>query len=164
MLSASERERIERAIAVAGDRRSAVSEVLMVVQEARGWVSDQSLADVAEALAMSADEVEGVATFFELVFRRSVGKHVILVCDSVSCWITGYEALLGQLRSRLGIGPGETTADGMFTILPAGCLGACDKAPAMMVDEELFVGVGSEELDRILKWVRDGRHGDAPHR
>jgi NADH-quinone oxidoreductase subunit E len=164
MLSVSERERIERAVSGAVDSRSVVTDSLMVVQEARGWVSDQSLEDVAEALSLSRDEVEGVATFFELVFRRSVGKHVILICDSVSCWITGYEALLAHLRARLGIGPGETSADGLFTLLPAGCLGACDKAPAMMVDDELFVGVGIEELDRILDTYRDGKHGDSAHR
>ncbi|HET7838445.1 MAG TPA: NADH-quinone oxidoreductase subunit NuoE [Rectinemataceae bacterium] len=164
MLSLIERERIDKAATQAPDRRSVVCDALMVVQEARGWVSDQALAEVAEALGMSRDEVEGVATFFELVFRRSVGKHVILICDSVSCWIKGYEALLSQLRARLGIGPGETTSDGMFNLLPAGCLGACDKAPAMMVDEELFVGVDEAALDRILEGFRDGGHGNAAHR
>ncbi|MGA8282444.1 MAG: NAD(P)H-dependent oxidoreductase subunit E, partial [Desulfobacterales bacterium] len=82
--------------------------------------------------------------------RKPVGRHVILVCDSVSCWIMGYDRILARLKERLGIGFGETTADGRFTLLPNVCLGACDHAPVMMIDEDLYLDVGPQMLDRIL--------------
>jgi NADH-quinone oxidoreductase subunit E len=156
MLSGHERERIEAELSHFENRRAAVGEALMIVQETRGWVSDEGIADVAEVLGMSADEVEGVATFFELVFRKPVGKHVIMVCDSVSCWVTGYERILEHLKERLEIGLGETSADGLFTLLPAACLGVCERAPAMLIDGTLFGNLTPEGVDRILLAYKEG--------
>jgi NADH-quinone oxidoreductase subunit E len=150
MLSERERERIEEEAGLHEQRRAAVSEALLIVQESRGWVSDESVADVAEILGMSVAEVEGIATFYELIFRRPVGKHVIMLCDSVSCWITGEQRILSHLTKRLGIGYGETTPDGRFTLLPVGCLGACDAGPAMMIDGMLYDHLTPERADEIL--------------
>jgi NADH-quinone oxidoreductase subunit E len=163
MLSKQEKEKIESELKHYPDRRAAIAEALMLVQESRGWVSDQAVADVAEALDLSREEVDGIATFFELVFRKAVGKHVILVCDSVSCWITGYECILAHLCRSLGIGLGETTPDGLFTLLPVACLGACEMSPAMMIDGKLFGNLSPEVLDRILADYREGEHGNAAH-
>jgi len=80
-----------------------------------------------------------------------VGQHVILICDSVSCWIMGYEDLLAHLVDRLGIGLGETTADGKFTLLPVSCLGTCDHAPALLIDDELYRDLTRERIDQVLK-------------
>ena len=99
---------------------------------------------------MSTADLDGVATFYSMVFRRPVGQHVILVCDSISCWVMGYDPLLAALQERLGIGLGETTDDGRFTLLPIPCLGACDGAPAMMIDDDLHTGVDPDGLDDIL--------------
>jgi NADH-quinone oxidoreductase subunit E len=99
---------------------------------------------------MTPAELDAVATFYNLIFRKPVGKHVILVCDSVSCWIMGYERILQHLRDRLGIVLGETTADGVFTLLPIVCLGACDQAPAMMIDDELYGDLDAAKIDEIL--------------
>ena len=94
-------------------------EALKIVQRHRGWVSDDGLRDVADILDMTPDELDSVATFYNLIFRKPVGRHVILICDSVSCWIMGYERdPATYLKERLGIGLGETTADGRFTLLP----------------------------------------------
>jgi NADH-quinone oxidoreductase subunit E len=79
-----------------------------------------------------------------------VGRHVILICDSVSCWITGYENLLTHLKQRLGVELGQTTADGRFTLLPVVCLGACDLAPVMMIDEDLHGRLTPEKIDAVL--------------
>jgi NADH-quinone oxidoreductase subunit E len=84
------------------------------------------------------------------VFRRPVGRHVILLCDSASCWIMEGGNLLAALTAELGIEPGETTADGRFTLLPTVCLGACDHAPALMIDEALHGDVDPAQLKRIL--------------
>lgn len=132
-------------------RRAAVPEALRILQRSRGWISDESVQDIAGLVGVSAEEVESVATFYSLIFRRPVGRHVILLCDSVSCWVLGTDALLSELTSRLGIGLGQTTADGRFTLLPAGCLGACDQGPAMMVDDELHEKLTVDRLGEILE-------------
>ena len=150
MLSDEERREIEAEVAIYPQKRAACIEALKVVQQHRGWVSDEALDEVAELLEMTPDELDGVATFYNLIFRKPVGRHVILICDSVSCWIMGYDNLRGHLRSRLGIDLGETTADGRFTLLPSVCLGACDRAPVMMVDDDLHLDLTPERIDQIL--------------
>jgi len=150
VLSDEERREIEAEVAIYPQKRAACIEALKVVQQHRGWVSDEALDDVAELLEMTPDELDGVATFYNLIFRKPVGRHVILICDSVSCWIMGYDNLLGHLRSRLGIDLGETTADGRFTLLPSVCLGACDHAPVMMIDDDLHLDLTPERIDQIL--------------
>ena len=150
MLSDEERREIEAEVAIYAQKRAACIEALKVVQQHRGWVSDEALDEVAELLEMTPDELDGVATFYNLIFRKPVGRHVILICDSVSCWIMGYDNLRGHLRSRLGIDLGETTADGRFTLLPSVCLGACDRAPVMMIDDDLHLDLTPERIDQIL--------------
>jgi NADH-quinone oxidoreductase subunit E len=150
MLTEEEVQEIEAEARLCECKRGASVEALNIVQRHRGWISDESLCDVAGLLEMTPDELDGVATFYSLIFREPLGRHVILICDSVTCWIMGYESLLEQLESRLGIGLGETTADGRFTLLPVACLGACDHAPAMMVDEDLHVDLTVEKIDAIL--------------
>jgi NADH-quinone oxidoreductase subunit E len=150
MLSTHEKERILEEARLHEHPRAAVSEALLIVQEGRGWVPDEAIGEVASILGMSAEEVEGIATFYELIFRKPVGKHVILVCDSVSCWITGEEKITAHLQRKLGIGLGGTTPDGAFTLLPAGCLGACDAGPAMMIDGTLYDTLTPERADEIL--------------
>lgn len=150
MLTSDETTEILEELSHYEHRQAASVEALLVVQRHRGWVSDEALQDVAAMLDMSAEELDGVATFYNLIFRRPVGRHVILVCDTVSCWVMGYEEILAQLGQRLGIGLGQTTADGRFTLLTIPCLGACDRAPAMMIDDDLHGPVQTEALDEIL--------------
>ena len=154
MLTPDETREIEEEVVHFPERRAGVPDALRIVQARRGWVSDEAVRDIAALLGTTADEVEGVATFYNLVFRRPVGRHVILVCDSVSCWLTGYEGLREHLKARLGIEPGGTTPDGRFTLLPIVCLGACDRAPAMLVDGELHGDLDPGKLDRILETYR----------
>lgn len=137
MLSPEERAEIEEEAKRYPTARALCIEAMKIVQKHRGWVSDEALADVGAALGMTCEELDGVATFYNLVFRRPVGRHVILVCDSVSCWIMGYGRVRDRLCRELGVDLGGTTPDGRFTILPIVCLGACDHAPAMMVDDDL---------------------------
>jgi len=150
MLSEDERRQIEAQFSRYLQKRAVVPEALKTVQRSRGWVSDEAVGDIAELLALTVDEVDAVATFYNLIYRKPVGRHVILLCDSVSCWIMGYENLYEHLRSKLGIGMGQTTADNRFTLLPAPCLGACDQAPVMMVDEDLYGRLDAAKIDDIL--------------
>ena len=154
MLTTAETEAIEAIARRYENKQGASIEALREVQRSRGWVSDENLRDVARLLDMSADELDGVATFYNLIFRRPVGRHVILLCDSVSCWIMGCEALRRGIESRLDIKAGETTADGRFTLLPTVCLGACDHAPVMMVDDDLIEDLDLGQLDEVLERFR----------
>jgi NADH-quinone oxidoreductase subunit E len=150
MLSQEEIREIKDQIRLYRQKREACLEALSIVQRNRGWVSDESLKELAALLEMTPAELDSVATFYSLIFRRPVGRHVILICDSVTCWIMGYENLLDHLKSRLGVGLGGTTEDGRFTLLPITCLGACDHAPAMMIGDELYTDLTAEKLDEIL--------------
>jgi NADH-quinone oxidoreductase subunit E len=151
VLSAEERKEIEAELAHYPDKRAVCIDAMKVVQQHRGWVSDEALRDVAEFLEMPVAELDSVATFYNLIFRKPVGRHVIMVCDSVSCWVMGYERLRDHLTKRLGIKLGETTPDGRFTLLPIVCLGTCDHAPAMMVDNDLHRDLEIEKIDAILE-------------
>ncbi len=137
MLTPEERAEIEEEARRYPTRRALCIEAMKIVQKHRGWVADEALADVGALLGMTREELDGVATFYNLVFRKPVGRHVVLVCDSVSCWIMGSPRLRDRLCGALGVALGGTTPDGRFTVLPIVCLGACDHAPAMMVDEDL---------------------------
>ncbi len=151
MLTAEERQEIEAELAHYPTREAVCIDAMKIVQRHRGWVSDESIRDIAELLEMSAADLDGVATFYNLIFRKPVGRHVIMVCNSVSCWIMGYERIREHLTARLGIEFGETSPDGRFTLLPIVCLGACDHAPAMLVDNELHVDLDPERIDRVLE-------------
>lgn len=151
MLSDSEKREIEAGVKKYEHKRSACIDALKAVQRKRGWVDDGALKGVAEMLEMTPDELDSVATFYNLIFRRPVGEHVILVCNTVSCHIMGYTLILERIRERLKISLGETTDDKKFTLLPIPCLGACDKAPAMMIDDELYCGLTPVMVDEILE-------------
>ncbi|HEV2495284.1 MAG TPA: NADH-quinone oxidoreductase subunit NuoE [Terriglobia bacterium] len=151
MLRPEVRQEIEAELEHYPTKQAVCIDAMLIVQKHRGWVSDESLKDLAEFLGMSVEDLDGVATFYNLIFRRPVGRHVIMVCDSVSCWIMGYERLRKHLTSRLGIQMGETTADGRFTLLPIVCLGTCDHAPAMMVDGDLHRDLDPEKVNVILE-------------
>jgi NADH-quinone oxidoreductase subunit E len=151
MLTVTERQAIDSARAHYPDNRAASVDALKIVQKTHGWVSDESLADVANYLGLSKAEVEGVATFYSLIYRQPVGRHVIHICDSISCWIMGYEGLSEALQQKLGIKLGGTTDDGRFTLLPIPCLGNCDHAPAVMIDEDYLGDLNADNIDAILE-------------
>jgi NADH-quinone oxidoreductase subunit E len=135
-------------------KQSACIEALQIVQRHVGWISDETIDAIAEFLEMSPHELDGVATFYNHIYRKPVGKHVILICDSVSCWILGYESLLRHITSRLGITLGETTQDGLFTLLPIQCLGACEAAPALMIDGQLYTDLNETKFDELIQKFR----------
>lgn len=131
--------------------QAACIEALKIVQRRHGWVPDDAIPAIARVLGVGPASVEGVATFYSLIFRQPVGRHVILVCDSSSCFLTGYDQLRQSLNRTLGIDVGETTDDGRFTLLPVCCLGACDGGPAMMIDDEIYGPVGADDLAGLLE-------------
>jgi NADH-quinone oxidoreductase subunit E len=151
MLTAEEKKEIDEAISIVPVKKAACIEALKVVQNHRRWISDESLKAVADYIEMSPEEVDSVATFYNMLFRQPVGRHVILVCDSISCWVMGYDNLRDEIMKRLGIKYGQTTPDERFTLLPNCCLGTCDKAPALMIGPDLYQNVRVDQLDEIFK-------------
>lgn len=151
LLSVEEREEIEAEAAHYPVRRAVCIDAMLIVQKHRGWVSDESLAAVADLLGMSTADLDGVATFYNLIRRKPVGRHVAMICDSVSCWIMGYNRVRDHLCRELGVPLGGTTADNRFTLLPIVCLGACDRAPAMLIDGELHTDLDEQRVDALLK-------------
>ncbi|AYA39873.1 NADH-quinone oxidoreductase subunit NuoE [Xenorhabdus nematophila] len=151
VLSAEERDAIEQEKHHYEDPRAASIEALKIVQKQRGWVPDGAIYAIAEVLGIPASDVEGVATFYSQIYRQPVGRHIIRYCDSVVCHITGYQGVQAAIESHLNIRPGQTTADGRFTLLPTCCLGNCDKGPAMMIDEDTHCYVRPEEIEKLLE-------------
>lgn len=149
-LSDEEIGAIENEISHLPDRESAAIEALQIVQKARGWISDESLNAIARLLGMSSAALDSIATFYNLIHRSPVGRHVIMVCDSVSCYVMGCQNVNAALQEHLQIKPGETTEDGKFTLIPIVCLGACDRAPVMLIDEDLVGDVRPDALESIL--------------
>ncbi|QLC72414.1 NADH-quinone oxidoreductase subunit NuoE [Pseudomonas sp. LPB0260] len=150
-LSAGERAAIEQEMHHYEDPRAASIEALKIVQKARGWVPDGAAEAIGAVLGIPASDVEGVATFYSQIFRQPVGRHIIRVCDSMTCFIGGHESLLSSIQQQLGIGLGQTSADGRFTLLPVCCLGNCDKAPTLMIDDDTFGDVQPESVAKLLE-------------
>ena len=154
MLSDIERLEIEKAVKHYPDKQAGAIDALLLLQRRRGWISDESLLDIAQFLGMTREDVDGVATFYNRIFRQPVGRHVLFLCDSISCWIMGCERVRNQLSSRYGVEMGQTTGDDRFTILPIACLGHCERAPAIMIDDDVYGNVTPDKIERILEKYR----------
>ncbi len=131
--------------------RAVSIEALKIVQKKLGWVSSQAISEIARLLNISSSDVEEVATFYNQIFLSPVGKNIIRYCDSVVCYITGYEEIKNYLEQLLKIKSGETTYDKKFTLLPTCCLGNCDKAPSMMINEDIYSRVLLKNIKPILE-------------
>jgi len=149
-LSQSEIEHIQHEMTLYEDPGAATIEALKIVQEHRGWVSDEAMEAAAKVVGVTPTQMEAVATFYNLIFRQPVGRHVIMLCDSISCYLVGYEQVRDHLKTTLGIDFGGTTEDGRFTLLPICCLGDCDRGPAMRVGEVYHDQLTPERVDAIL--------------
>lgn len=150
IISNEARQEIESLFHHLPHKQAACIDALKIVQKHNRWVSDGALKELAPILEMSAHEIDSIATFYNIIFRRPVGRHVIFICNSVSCWIMGYENILTALQEKLGIKFSQTTPDQRFTLLPIPCLGTCDHAPALIIDEHLYRDVKPDQLDEIL--------------
>ncbi|NMP16834.1 NADH-quinone oxidoreductase subunit NuoE [Thalassotalea sp. Y01] len=148
---------IEHEADILEERRAAGIEALKIVQQQRGWISDESLYAIADLLQMSAAELDGIATFYNLIYRQPVGKYVIHLCNSISCYLTDFEGVAKAIKDELGIDYGQTTDDGLFTLITNACLGGCDKAPVMMIADRHFEHLTSESVVTLLGQIRE--HG-----
>lgn len=151
ILTAQEIAGIEEYIHHYPQARAAVLDALKLVQKRNGWVDDAQVAAIANLLSIGTADVEGVATFFNRIYRQPVGRHVILICDSIACYLTGFEVLADAFKRALGIEFGQTTADGRFTLLPICCLGNCDKGTSVLIDEDTYGSVTPADVPLLLE-------------
>ena len=151
VLHADDRAAIEHEMHHYDNPRAASIGALKTVQARYGWVPDAALQPISELIGISVADLEGVATFYSMIFRQPVGRHVVKICDSIACHLTDYQALVTRVTETYGIGFGETTGDDRFTLLPVACLGACDKGPVIMINDDTYFNVSVDKLDQILE-------------
>jgi NADH-quinone oxidoreductase E subunit len=130
--------------------RSAVMPALYVAQEEEGYITPEGLQAVAEAIGITVDDVESVATFYTMYHQQPPGKKVIKVCTSIACYLRNCDSLVEHLEERLGIKRGETSADGNYTLLTAECLASCGTAPVLQVNGEFVENVTFEKADALI--------------
>jgi NADH-quinone oxidoreductase subunit E len=155
MLSERGLEKLREKVAQSDHPRELAVDVMYTVQKHYGYMSDEALQEAAQILGMTPLEVEELATFYDFIYREPVGKYVIRICDSTICTIQGYQSVVDYLCKRLNISLGGTTKDGMFTLLPACCIGYCDHAPAMLINGKLYGPLTPEFMDRVLEELRE---------
>lgn len=151
MLTETERRELDDAVKHYPDKRGAAIDALLTIQRRRGWISDDSLLEIAQFLEITAEDLDSVATFYNLVFRKPVGRHVAFMCDSISCWIKGCDQVRGQITKLYDVDFGQTSPDGRLTLLPIACLGQCERAPAMMIDQDVYGDVTPETIEQIME-------------
>jgi NADH-quinone oxidoreductase subunit E len=154
MIPVTLKTELQTRVAAAITPREAAVDVMKALQAHYGWLTDEAVEEAAALLGLSPLQVEELATFYEMIYRRPVGRYVVHVCDSISCWTMGGETLLQKLGGILGTEVGGTTTDGVFTLLPCCCLGNCGQAPTMMIGETIYHRVTAESAAEILGKVR----------
>jgi len=139
--------------------RSAVLDTLRAIQQQFGYCKPEALNEAAEILGIDANALQMLVTFYDLFYEHPVGEHILMPCKNITCFLRGSDQLIAHLRERLGIGPGETTPDGKFTLQPMECLAACDLAPMMIADEDYYGNLTNEKVDELLEKLAATRSG-----
>ena len=131
--------------------RDALLGMLKEQQDSQWHVSREAMEDLAESLSLPLGEVYGVATFYSFLSTKPQGRHVIRVCKSMPCHLQDSGQVTDWISQELGLAPGETTPDGRFTLELTNCIGACDQAPAMLIDDVVYGGLDPQKVAQILR-------------
>jgi NADH-quinone oxidoreductase subunit E len=152
-------------VALYPQRRSALVPICHLAQAQDGWLTPEAIEDIAELVGVTAAEVEGTASFYDMLHTEPVGKHVVLVCTNIACLLAGGYELLDHAEQRLGVRAGGTTADRAFTLEEAECLAACDVAPCVQVNSRFFGPLTNEGFDWLVEDLAAGKLDDEvpPH-
>jgi NADH-quinone oxidoreductase E subunit len=151
-------------VALYPHRRSALIPLCHLAQEQDGWLRPEAMAEIAELVGVTAAEVLGTATFYDMLHTEPVGTYVVAVCTNIACMLRGAYELLEHAESSLEVRTGATTADGMFTLEDAECLADCGRAPCLQVNHRFFGDVTPETFDSLVADLRAGRlDGEVPH-
>ena len=143
-------------------KRSALIPALHLAQSEIGYLPREIQNEIALLFEIPSNEVNSVVTFYDMFFEEPVGKHILHVCKNVSCMLRGADSVLSKLCQKLQIHPGETTGDQQFTVIASECLGACDLAPVIIVDDKTTGPVKEEDLDKILADAKKGPGHPSP--
>jgi NADH-quinone oxidoreductase subunit E len=154
MLPKAVKEKLQKQIEESEQPREQAINVMYDLQRHYGFLSDKAVREAADLLNMTPLEIDELATFYDFIYREPVGKYVIHVCDSSICYIYGCESVMEYLSEKLGIRAGETTADGLFTLLPVCCVGFCDHAPVMLINGKPYGRLTPDSIDHILETLR----------
>ena len=154
MIPESLKSSLKEKVAAVDHPREMVVDVMFAIQEHYSHLTDEGVEETARLVDMSSLEVEQLATFYTFIYREPVGKYVIHVCDSVVCWMNGVETLKDYLVKKLGIQDGETTPDGLFTLLPVCCVGYCDRSPAILINKKVYGNLTPEKIDEIIEKLK----------
>lgn len=144
------------------EKRSALIPALHMAQSEVGYLPREVQEEVASLFEIDPNEVHSVVTFYDMFFEKPVGKHLIHVCKNVSCMLRGCDRLLEKVCEKLQVSPGGTTADGEFTVIASECLGACDRAPMMLIDKEVAGPVAVDDLDALFEKAKKGAGHPSP--
>src|SRR5437773_8456449 len=150
MISEQAKQRMRNLASRYPAARSAVMPALYIAQQEEGYITQEALQAVAEAIGLTVDDVESVATFYTMYYQQPPGRKVIKVCTSISCYLRNCDALVEHLEKRLGIKRGETTPDGNYTLMSAECLASCGTAPVLQVNGEFVENVSLEMADALI--------------
>jgi NADH-quinone oxidoreductase subunit E len=154
MLPKAVKDKLVKQIRESEQAREQAINVMYTLQKHYGYLSDDAVREAAGLLNMTPLEIDELATFYDFIYREPVGRYVIHVCDSAICWMYGKEAVLDYLSGKLGIAVGETTEDGLFTLLPVCCVGYCDRAPVMLINGKPYGRLTPEFIDEIIENLR----------
>lgn len=149
------RETLKQKIRASERPQEMALEVMFQFQRHYGYLSDEAVEEAADLLGMTPLEIEELATFYDFIYREPVGRYVIHVCDSIVCWMQGHQTVVDYLCEKLEILPGGTTGDGVFTLLPCGCIGFCDHAPVMLINGRMHGHLTPQKIDAILMQLRE---------
>lgn len=152
-------ERIRQYLARYPDSRSALLPALHVAQNQLGWLSREAMEEVGALVDVSPDQVEEVASFYTMYYTEPVGTYVLEVCKTAPCSYMGADEMIDYISEKLGIAPGETTADGMFTLFRVECLAACHRAPIMQVNHRYYQDLTPEKVDALIEAAREQQLG-----
>lgn len=142
--------------------KSALIPLLHLAQEQDGHLTDDAMAHIGELVGVSSAEVLGTASFYEMFKMEPVGTYVVNICTNIACQLVGGEELLAHAEQKLGIRPGQTTSDGLFTIEDVECIAACTEAPCLQVNYRYFHKIENSEFDQLVDDLRSGRRSDIP--
>jgi len=158
-------ERARELVSLYPEPRSALIPLCHLAQEQDGWLRPEAMDEIADLLGITPAEVRGTATFYDMLHTEPVGRYLVSICTNIACLLGGADALLEHAESRLGVRPGGTTADGLFTLEEAECLADCDRTPCVTVNHRYVGGLDAGAFDRLLDELRGGRRDDEipPH-
>lgn len=155
MLPSQLKEVLSAGIARAEHAREKAIDVMLEMQQHYGYMSDEAMHEASELLGMTTLELEELATFYDFIYRRPVGKYVIHVCDSAVCWMEGHQSVIDYLSAKLNVEMGALSEDGLFSLLPVCCIGYCDRAPAMLINRKVYGHLSPEKIDGIIQRLKD---------